>query len=172
MVEGQDNGEFADFVRSSSRELQRSAWLLCGDWHSAQDLVQTALAATWPRWVDIQRDDRPQVYVYRVMVNAHLRARRRRWRGELPTAELPEPPAAPPAHPTEMRDELRRALSRLSPQQRTVVVLRYFVDLSEADVATAVGCSIGAVKSHASRAVRTLREAPELIDYFEQGVKI
>lgn len=166
------DAEFGEFVRRTSRELQRSAWLMCGDWHAAQDLVQTALLAAWPHWSEIRRQDAPQVYVYRVMVTSHLRARKRRWTGEVSTAELPEQTEIHSLHSSEVRDGLRRALAKLPAQQRSVVVLRYFVDLSEADVARAVGCSVGAVKSHAARAVQALRSAPELAGHFPEGARI
>ncbi len=171
MDELSDDDEFGEFVRRNSRELQRSAWLMCGDWHAAQDLVQTALLATWPHWGDIRRQDAPQVYVYRVMVNKQVHAQRRRWRGEQPTAVLPDE-AATASESTELRDGLRRALSALPDKQRNVVVLRYFVDLSEADTAAAVGCSVGAVKSHASRAMHTLRQSPALAGYFQEGARL
>jgi RNA polymerase sigma-70 factor (sigma-E family) len=172
VIEPDVDAEFGAFVSRSSRELQRAAWLMCGNWHSAQDLVQSALLATWPHWSQIRRDDAPQVYVYRVMVTTHLRETKRRWRGEIPSAELPETNELYPQQYSEVRDALRRALAKLPAQQRTVVVLRYFVDLSEADVAAALGCSVGAVKSHAHRAVHTLRESPALAGYFHEGATI
>ena len=83
-----DADEFGSFVRTHTRELQRTAWLLTGDWHSAQDLVQTALVSSWRRWDTIT--DAPVAYVRRVLLTTYLRGRRRRWTGEIATGELPE----------------------------------------------------------------------------------
>ena len=76
---------FREFVEARSSALLRSGWLLTGDWPSAEDLVQTALAATWPRWTSLTRQDAPEVYVRKIMVNTFLRWRRRRWTGEIAT---------------------------------------------------------------------------------------
>src|ERR1700684_4719184 len=81
---------FRDFVEALSNALLRSGWLLTGDWPSAEDLVQTALAAAWPRWDSLIRQDAPELYVRKIMVNTYLRWRRRRWNGEVATGRLPE----------------------------------------------------------------------------------
>src|SRR6516162_10451945 len=81
---------FRDFVEARSSALLRSGWLLTGDWPSAEDLVQTALAAAWPRWDTLTRQDAPEVYVRKIMVNTFLRWRQRRWNGEIATGRLPE----------------------------------------------------------------------------------
>ena len=85
---------FAQFVEARQRALQRTAWLLTGDWALAEDLVQTALARSWPRWERIQRRDDPEIYVRRVMVNTWAGWRRRRWRAEHPAGAVPDGPAA------------------------------------------------------------------------------
>jgi DNA-directed RNA polymerase specialized sigma24 family protein len=77
-----DTSEFAQFIKARSQALQRTAWLLTGDWGLAEDLVQTALARSWPRWERINRRDDPEVYVRRVMINTWRTWSRRRWRGE------------------------------------------------------------------------------------------
>ena len=97
-----------------------------------------------------------------MMINLQLKARRRRWNGERPVAVVPERPAGDPLATAEVRHSLRAALATLPPRQRAVVVLRYFCDLTEAQTAAELGCSVGTVKSQASRAMTTLRSHPAL----------
>src|SRR5215469_6164462 len=136
---------FRDFVEARSSALLRSGWLLTGDWPSAEDLVQTALAAAWPRWASLRRQDAPELYVRKIMVNTFLRWRQRRWNGEIAPGRLPA-------------------------RQRAVVVLRYFADQTESQTAAAMGCSVGAVKSHAAKALARLRDAPGLSELMSGGV--
>lgn len=152
---------FSDFVAARSRHLLQAAHLLTGDRHRAEDLLQTALTRAYLRWDRIVDED-PEGYVRRTMVNAHIDWwRRKPWReqatGELPELEVPDSTAG---HAT--RESLLRALAGLSRQQRAVVVLRYFEDLSEAEIARTLGCSPGTVKSAASRAMAKLRAHPDL----------
>ena len=120
---------FRDFVEARSNALLRSGWLLTGDWSSAEDLVQTALAAAWPRWTSLTRQDAPELYVRKIMVNTYLRWRRRRWNGELATGRLPELQAYGDVFAqVDARQALIAALDRLPARQRAVVVLRYFAD--------------------------------------------
>lgn len=153
-----DSEVYADFVRDRSPELLRSAWLLTGEWHASHDLVQVTLEKCWPRWG--KRIDHPDAYVRRVMLTTYLSWRRRRWTAEIPTAELPETTGA--SEQTDLRISLLGALNVLTPRQRAVVVLRYFDDLSEAETATVLGCSVGSVKAHASRGLQQLRATPGL----------
>ena len=85
---------FVQFVAARQRSLQRTAWLLTGDWALAEDLVQTALVRSWPRWERIRRRDDPEIYVRRAMVNTWSSWRRRRWRSEHPSGAVPDGPAA------------------------------------------------------------------------------
>jgi RNA polymerase sigma-70 factor (sigma-E family) len=159
---------FAEFVQSRSPDLLRSAWLLTGDWHAAHDLVQAALEKTWLRW---RRLDRPEAYVRRVMTTTYLSWLRRRWTAETPTQSPPETAAVDGVWQTEdLRLSLVAGLRGLSPRQRAVIVLRYFDDLSEAETAQALGCSVGTVKAHASRGLRKLRETPRLAE--AMGVEV
>ncbi|HEX3492474.1 MAG TPA: SigE family RNA polymerase sigma factor [Streptosporangiaceae bacterium] len=152
-------GGFAEFVRSRERTLQRTAWLLTGDQAIAEDLVQTALAKTWPHWERIRRRDDPEVYVRRVMVNTWSTWGRRRWRGEQAVEVMPDSAAAGDvASEVAIRVAVRDALATLTDRQRTVVVLRIFDDLTEAQVAQVLGCAIGTVKSTMSQALARLRE--------------
>ncbi|MFE9956284.1 SigE family RNA polymerase sigma factor [Micromonospora sp. NPDC005299] len=147
---------FDDFVVTRSPRLLRTAFLLTRDWALAEDLLQTALARAWEAWRRIDGD--PEPYVRRIIVNAYASSWRRRWRGELPAAELPEAVVeADPHAGFDDRDRLWRALGRLPRRQRAVLVLRYFEDLSEVEIAEVLGCSVGTVKSQASRAVAKLR---------------
>jgi len=149
---------FRDFVAGRSPALLRTAWMLTGDAQLAEDLLQTALARTWPHWSRIE-DGHPEAYVRRVMVRAYGSWWRRAWRGETPVAEPPEPggPAADAYRAVDDRAALTAALARLPRRQRQVVVLRYYDDLSERDVAAVLGCSTGTVKSQAARGLAKLR---------------
>jgi RNA polymerase sigma-70 factor (sigma-E family) len=147
---------FDDFVVSRSPRLLRTAFLLTHDWALAEDLLQTALARAWEAWRRIDGD--PEPYVRQIIVNAYASSWRRRWRGELPTADFPEAVVEfDPSAGFDDRDRLWRALGRLPRRQRAVVVLRYFEDLSEAETAEILGCSVGTIKSQASRALARLR---------------
>jgi RNA polymerase sigma-70 factor (sigma-E family) len=160
---------FARFVEARQRGLQRTAWLLTGDWALAEDLVQTALARSWPRWERINRRDDPVVYVHRVMLNTWASWNRRRWRGERPSAAVPDA-QVPGDMATEVavRVAVQGALRSLSDRQRAVVVLRVFDDLTEAQAAQVLGCAIGTVKSTMARAVARLREDPRMAELMER----
>ena len=160
---------FARFVEARQRGLQRTAWLLTGDWALAEDLVQTALARSWPRWERINRRDDPVVYVHRVMLNTWASWNRRRWRGERPSAAVPDA-QVPGDMATEVavRVAVQGALRSLSDRQRAVVVLRVFDDLTEAQAAQVLGCAVGTVKSTMARAVARLREDPRMAELMER----
>lgn len=149
---------FADFVAARSGALLRTAWLLTGDAGRAEDLLQTALAATWRRWRPTVADGDPEAYVRRALVTTYASWWRRRWRGEVPTEVLPEAACVGDVAATVAdRDAVRRALGRLSRQQRAVVVLRYAEDLSIEETARLLGCSEATVKVQSARALATLR---------------
>jgi RNA polymerase sigma-70 factor (sigma-E family) len=162
---------FRPFVEARSSALLRAGWLLTGDWAAAEDLVQTALAAAWPKWDSLRRQDAPELYVRKIMVNTFLRWRQRRWNGEVATGKLPETAAYGDVYAlVDARQSLLAALDRLPPRQRAVVVLRYFADQTESQTAEAMGCSVGAVKSHAAKALARLRDAPGLAEVMTGGV--
>jgi len=165
-------GEFAAFVELRQRALQRTAWLLTGDRAMAEDLVQTALARTWPHWERIKRRDDPEVYVRRVIVNTWSTWRRRRWRRE-EAVELVPDSAAPGdvAAEVAVRVAVRSALGALTDRQRAVVVLRVFDDLSEVQVAQVLGCAVGTVKSTMSAALAKLRADSRLADLMERQAR-
>lgn len=169
MAGGGEPDGFRAFVEARSPALLRSGWLLTGDWPSAEDLVQTALAAAWPRWETVNQA--PEPYVRKIMVNTFLRWRQRRWTGEIATGKLPELKAYGDVFAqVDSRAALTAALDRLPARQRAVVVLRYFADLTEAQTAQEMDCSIGTVKAHASKALARLRDAPGLAELMTGGV--
>lgn len=148
---------FDVLVDTHGRALLRTAYLLTGDAHLAHDLLQTALVKTWSRWGGIRDADAGPAYVRAVMATTSTAWWRRRWRGEVPTGELPEH-AAPDAYDAvDDRERIGAALAALTPRQRAMVVLRFYDDLPEAEVASLLGCSVGTVKSTTSRALATLR---------------
>jgi RNA polymerase sigma-70 factor (sigma-E family) len=160
---------FAQFVEAREQALQRTAWLLTGDWGLAEDLLQTALARSWPRWERINRRDDPEVYVRRVMVNTWTTWSRRRWRGEKASPAAAEVPAAGDvAAEVATRLALRSVLNTLTARQRAVLVLRVYDDLPEAQVAQVLNCSVGTVKSAMSRALARLRDDPRLAEFKER----
>lgn len=149
--------EFVEFAEASSARLRRTAFLFCGDWHTAEDLVQTALTKVFLSWRTIRRRDAVQAYATRTLVNAYLADRRLKRPRELLTGALPERPAESPE--SETRIVVLDALASLPPRGRAVVVLRYWADLSVEQVAAVLGCSAGNVKSQSARALDKLRPA-------------
>lgn len=149
---------FRDFVEARWQALVRIAYLLVGDHGYAEDLVQVALVRTHRNWHRIRRSDAPEAYVRKVLVNLASSHWRRLWRRvEHPAAHLPDRATPDPTTDADQRDELWSALSALPPRMRAVLVLRYFADMSEAEIAAALGCSAGTVKSQASRGLARLR---------------
>ncbi|MEU4570536.1 SigE family RNA polymerase sigma factor [Micromonospora sp. NPDC023956] len=149
--------EFRDFVAARSGALLRTAYLLAGDWATAEDLLQTALTKTYLAWKRNGGIDAVEPYARRVLVNTSTSWWRRRWHGERPTEVLPERPATDEIEQQLDRDVLWRHLRALPVRQRAVLVLRYYEDLSEAQTAALLDISVGTVKSQTSRALHTLR---------------
>jgi RNA polymerase sigma-70 factor (sigma-E family) len=136
--------------------LLRSAWLLTGDWHRAEDLVQTVLVRACARWRRI-RDDAPDAYLRCMMTTTYLSWWRRRWRHEVPSGELPERASDDAYSGSELRTALAAILAGLPRQQRAVLMLRFHADLTEAATAQVLGIGVGTVKSYTARALATLR---------------
>lgn len=147
-----DVPDFETFVAARSSSLLRTAFLLTRDYGRAEDLLQTALGKSWLAWPRIQGD--PEAFTRKVLVNTYATWWRRRWKGERPTGDLPE--TAYVEDPSAGHD-LWTALGHLSRGQRAVIVLRFFEDLSEAETARLLNCSVGTVKSQTSRALARLR---------------
>lgn len=151
---------FAEFVSLRYSALARSAYLLVGDRGNAEDLVQAALFRTFEAWGRLQAVEAAEAYTRTTMVHLAGRWSRRHWRGEIPDDQLTSRSGSTdPSSAAEAAVDLRVALGRLPLQQRAELVLRYFDDLSEAETARVLGCSVGTVKSRASRGVAALRTA-------------
>ena len=151
--------QFAEFVRGRGPALQRTAYLLTVDWGLAEDLLQTALAKSCLAWGRIRHRD-PEGYVRAVLANTSASAWRRRWKGELPTYELPDRPGPDAWAGADDRVRLGAALARLPRRQRAVLVMRFHEDMTETAVAAAMGCTVGTVKSQTAKALAKLRADP------------
>jgi RNA polymerase sigma-70 factor (sigma-E family) len=154
-VRDTDEAGYREFVQHRMDGLRRTAYLLCGDWHTADDLVATALVKLLRHWRRVAAMDNPDAYVRRMLLRAWLDERRRPWRRERSTAVLPDLAATAP----DQADRLAvlAGLADLPPRRRAVLVLRYFCDLSVQETAAALRCSEGTVKSQTARALDTLR---------------
>lgn len=166
--------EFQRFVIGRWPRLMRTAFLLTGEQHAAEDLVQTTLEQVYVAWRRVGAADDPEAYVRRVMINAHARKHRRRLKEFLApkddsglTHELPD--QGDRIAQADDRSALLTALGQLPPRQREAVVLRYWEDLSESQAAEAMGCSVGAVKSNAAKGIAKLRAIPGLADMVTHG---
>ncbi|HTX46766.1 MAG TPA: SigE family RNA polymerase sigma factor [Solirubrobacteraceae bacterium] len=151
--------DFDRFVNDSAAGLLRTAYLIVWDLQEAEDLVQETLIKVAKRWPKVRRMAHPVAYARRVLVNLALddKQRRARRRSEL-TAAQPTPCGHDPSSLIDTHDELIAALATLPERQRAVLVLRYFLDLPEAEVAAALQCSLGTVKSTASRGLARLEQ--------------
>ncbi|WP_189187356.1 SigE family RNA polymerase sigma factor [Streptomyces albiflavescens] len=157
-----ESGDFAAYATAAWPRLVRTAHMLTGDFHEAEDLVQTTLAKVYARWRRIPRDD-IDFYVRRSLVNNNLSRVRKRRVAHLLMPFLPERVhQREPGHAeaVEQRAALGQALASLSARQRAVMVLRYWEDLGEPEIAQLLGCSVGTVKTHARRGLEALRAHP------------
>jgi RNA polymerase sigma-70 factor (sigma-E family) len=150
--------DFDRFVAEGAEGLLRTAYLIVWDLHEAEDLVQETLFKVARRWPRVSRMDYPAAYARRILVNLALRGRPKRTRRRTELSEPRPVDAEATAAPLDRDDELHAALAALPPRQRAVLVLRYFLDLPEAEVAAALRCSIGTVKSTTSRGLARLEQ--------------
>ncbi|MET8338040.1 SigE family RNA polymerase sigma factor [Streptosporangium canum] len=162
-----DRADFERYVEQRSARLLRTAYLLCRDWGTAEDLLQTALAKAWSAWRRVGDD--PDPYVYRILANTHASWWRRRWRAEVPTGILPDVTGEDPTGEIGAREAVRQALAGLPDRQRAVIVLRYFADLPDPRIAEILGCSVATVRSQASRALAKLRVDPAAVAAITTG---
>ncbi len=153
-----EDDDYRTFVATRYPALLRTAYLLSGDWSTAEDLLQTALAKTYLAWPRIRSSGAVETYVRRVLVNTATSWWRRRWHGERPTADMPERPSPDRVAESVERQVLWTYVRTLPARQRAVLVLRYYEDLTEVETARLLGVSVGTVKSQASRALATLRK--------------
>jgi RNA polymerase sigma-70 factor (sigma-E family) len=150
--------DYAHFVRTRTHALLRSAYLLTGDQHLAEDLVQEALARTHRAWLRLERPENAEAYARRVMYHAQVSFWRRPRVAEVLPGEIEaEPSGEDPAEATVQRITLRRALLALTAKQRAVIVLRFFEDHTEAEAAQLLGVSVSTVKTQTGRALERLR---------------
>jgi RNA polymerase sigma-70 factor (sigma-E family) len=158
-VRAADDAEFTSFVGAASRRLLRSAYLITGNLAEAEDLLQTALERTYQRWPRVRQKDVPEAYVRRILFTAAVDAARGRKlsSGPLYEEQLPGEPD-PAIEGVSGRAALLNCLRELPGGQRAVLVLRYFDDLTEAETARTLGCTVGTVKSQHARAIARLRE--------------
>jgi RNA polymerase sigma-70 factor (sigma-E family) len=147
---------FTEYVVARRAHLRRTAYLICGDWHAAEDLVQMALTKLYAAWPRVNRRDSVEAYARRIIVRAHIDEGRRPWRRETPGVDGFDQPAAE-RFDVEGRDALVDALRRLPLQQRRAVVLRHWYGLSVREAADDLGCSEGTVKSNTARGMAALR---------------
>jgi RNA polymerase sigma-70 factor (sigma-E family) len=153
------DAEFAQYMAARQPSLLRTAYLLTGDRHSAEDLVQTSLAKLYLAWDKVQKRELVDGYVRRIMVNENNSLWRRAWkRREVSTDTLPDHDSVTDRHDHGERSALWEFVQTLPRRQRAVIVLRYYEDLSEAEIADILGISVGTVKSQASRALASMRE--------------
>jgi RNA polymerase sigma-70 factor (sigma-E family) len=157
-VAGARDEEFSAFVAGSARRLRRVAFLLCGDWQLAEDLVQTALVKLYLAWDRVRSAAALDAFLRTTLVREFLNEGRRPWRRERPLANLPEVPLAEGEFATEDRLLVRQALAQVPPRQRTVLVLRFLDDCDVAETARVMGCSEGTVKSQTARGLDRLRQ--------------
>jgi len=158
---------FTEFVRSRGTALARTAYLIVGDAHRSEDVLQAALTETYLRWHQLRQPEAAEAYVRKAIVTTNASWWRRRASSELPRDVVPDGSLPDRADELVERHAVLDLLRQLSPRQRAVIVLRYFDDLSEYDVAQALGCSVGSVKQHTTRGLQRLRvlvhDAPDLV---------
>ena len=152
-----DEEDFRQFAASRQKQLLRSAYLLCGDWHAAEDLVQTAFGQLYRAWRRVKRLEYPDAYAKQVLYRCHLSARRKKRFATVPIDSVPEPATSGDGLGDGSTGVLLEALAGLPDRSRAVVVLRFWEDYSVAQTADALGISEGTVKSQSSRALAMLR---------------
>jgi RNA polymerase sigma-70 factor (sigma-E family) len=158
-VDQRDEQEFADYFVARRDAVRRSAFLLCGDWHRADDFAQTAFVSLHRHWRRVRDRGALDAYVRRTLVRAVIDESRRPWRRERFTDDVPDRPTDKPdvSDAVATRAALLGALAKVPPRQRAVLVLRFLEGLDVAGVAVALGCSEGTVKSQTARGLATLR---------------
>ena len=160
-MRGNRDEAFAEYFIARSDTMRATAYLLCGDWHLAEDLTQVAFTKLYRAWPRIERHDTIDQYARQVLLRTFLDERRRPWRRESPTP--PEDAVldvtAPEVRGSEDREVLRNALQQVPKRRRAVLILRFWADLSVEQVAGVLGCTTGTVKSQTSRGLGDLRDA-------------
>ncbi|GAB4048174.1 SigE family RNA polymerase sigma factor [Catellatospora paridis] len=154
-----DDSDFREYVTARLDQLRRTAYLLCGDWHAADDVTSTAIMKLMRHWRRIRELENVDSYARQVLLRTWLDERRRPWRREWATAVLPVRAVAAADRVVDERLAIMGHLAALPARRRAVIVLRFYDDLSVEETAAVLGCSTGTVKSQTSRALDTLRAA-------------
>jgi RNA polymerase sigma-70 factor (sigma-E family) len=157
-----DDQEFHDFVAQRMERWRRSAYLMCLDWHTADDLVSIAVAKIYRNWRDVRRADNPEAYAQKILTRSWLSERRRPWRRERSAELLPDRPVAVPDHIAD-RDALAGLLRTLGPRQRAVLILRFYFDYSTEQTAEILQVTVGTVKSQTARGLEVLRAGQQTL---------
>jgi RNA polymerase sigma-70 factor (sigma-E family) len=160
-LSGQDDQEFHDFVELRMSRWRRSAYLMCQDWHTADDLVSIAITKIYRHWRDVRRADNPEAYAQRILTRAWLTERRRPWRRERFSDRVPDRPVPADDQFTE-RDAFAELLRALGPRQRAVLILRFYFDYSVEQTAEILQVTTGTVKSQTARGLGALRINPTM----------
>jgi RNA polymerase sigma-70 factor (sigma-E family) len=163
-MDAEADARFGEFMSTRWPVLVRLGYGLTGDRQAAEDLAQTALARAYASWPRVCRASDPDAYVRRILLNTNRNRFRRHRVAEQLTASLPDPGLPDPTGARDDRSALMAALAALPAGQRAVIVLRYWLDLTEPQTAAALGCSVGNVKSQAARGLAKLRLRPELAE--------
>ena len=164
-MSARQDAEFREFMHARWPAMVRLAYGLTGDQGYAEDVAQAAFARAYASWPRVRRSGDPDAYVRQIVINENRnRFRKHRVAEQLTDSVLIDVPWTDATHESDERSALIAALQRLGPRQRAVIVLRYWLDLTEQETAAALNCSVGTVKSQASRALATLRESIELVD--------
>jgi RNA polymerase sigma-70 factor (sigma-E family) len=166
------NQSFSDFVVARGQELTRFAHVLSHDRAEAEDLVQDTLASAYMSWRRIERTTSPEAYVRRMMVNRHISIWRRHRNRVEPRHELPEQPAPDRMAAADLADALLTIVRDLPPKQRAAIVLRFYADYPDSDIAEALGCSEATVRSQISRALNSLRALADRADIAVDDVSL
>jgi RNA polymerase sigma-70 factor (sigma-E family) len=161
--------EFSAFVAARQGHLRRIAYAVCGDWHRADDLLQTALVKLYVAWPRLHLEGREEAYTRQIIVRANIDESRRPWRRERSGLDGHDP-VARQGLPTEERSALFEALQELPMMQRKVIVLRHWLGLSVEETARELDIAAGTVKSHASRGIEKLKAALALTDVVDPNL--
>ena len=159
MQQSRRDAEYSEFVLARQAHLRRIAYAICGDWHRADDVLQTALVKLYVAWPRLRRDGREEAYVRQIIVRADIDEHRRPWRRRETHGLDGHDAEARRGLPSEERSALVDALQALPAMQRRTVVLRHWLGLSVEETAAELGIAPGTVKSHTSRGVAALRQA-------------
>ncbi|MEJ7742635.1 MAG: SigE family RNA polymerase sigma factor [Nocardioidaceae bacterium] len=170
-MRGRDDLDFDEFVVASWPSLFRASVLLMGDYHLAEDVLQSALAKVYAVWPRVSKVEHPRSYTRTVLTNEAMSWWRRKSSKELPVADWSDAAVVGHEDSVTQASVVWQALRRLPPRQRAVIVLRYYEDLSEAEIARTLGISTGSVKSHAHHAIRAMSGhlGPEMQDTSNEG---